>query len=76
MPRPGDAMDCMRWYCHGCGGIVWEKTFHCTDLGTQVKEVVEEFAADEEKRKCKACGTVRSVRYEEGEVKQPPRVLE
>jgi hypothetical protein len=33
----------------------WEKKFVCVDLGTQVKAVVEEFAADEEKRKCKAC---------------------
>lgn len=76
MPRPEDAVDCMRWYCRTCGGIVWEKKFQCTDLGTQVKEVVEEFAADEEKRRCNACGTMRSVRYEEGEVKQPPRVPE
>ncbi|OKL56798.1 3-hydroxyanthranilate 3,4-dioxygenase [Talaromyces atroroseus] len=56
-PRPEGAEDAMRWYCSagsskgkGCGEVVFEKRFVCTDLGTQVKAVVEEFAADEEKR--------------------------
>ncbi|WEW58448.1 3-hydroxyanthranilic acid dioxygenase [Emydomyces testavorans] len=76
MPRPEGAMDRMRWYCKSCGDIIWEKSFQCTDLGIQVKKVVEEFAADGEKRKCKTCGSVRSVRYERGEVVQPPRLPE
>ncbi|KAI1914624.1 3-hydroxyanthranilic acid dioxygenase [Ophidiomyces ophidiicola] len=76
IPRSKDAQDCMRWYCNSCQSIVWEKQFHCTDLGTQVKEVVEEFTADNEKRKCKTCGSLRTVKYEIGEVVQPPRVPE
>lgn len=74
VPRVDGATDTMRWYCKGCGGIVWEKQFICTDLGTQVKAVVEEFSADDEKRKCKGCGLVAPVRYAEGEVVQPPRM--
>lgn len=74
MPRPDGSNDAMRWYCRGCSAVVWEKVFACTDLGTQVKEVVEEFAADEEKRKCKSCGQAAHVKYEPGEVVQPPRI--
>ena len=66
-------MDTMRWYCKGCGRVVWEKAFVCTDLGTQVKEVVDEFGTDEAKRTCGDCGTVAQVRHAEGEVVQPPR---
>ncbi|KKZ65047.1 3-hydroxyanthranilate 3,4-dioxygenase [[Emmonsia] crescens] len=76
LPRAGGAEDAMRWYCSGCKGVVWEKRFLCTDLGTQVKEVVEEFAADERKRKCGGCGRVAAVRYAEGEVVQPGRFPE
>ncbi|KAL4872224.1 hypothetical protein BDV12DRAFT_152080 [Aspergillus spectabilis] len=79
-PRPEGGEDSMRWYCRneGCrvGQVVWEKRFVCTDLGTQVKEVVEEFAGDEEKRRCKACGVVAEARFREGEVVQPPRFPE
>jgi 3-hydroxyanthranilate 3,4-dioxygenase len=76
VPRSAGALDAMRWYCRGCGEIVWEKRFVCSDLGTQVKEVVEEFAADETKRTCRRCEVVASVRYEDGEIVQPPRFPE
>ena len=70
-PRAENAVDIMRWYCRICSEIVWEKRFVCTDLGTQVKAVVEEFGADEEKRRCKACGEVAATKYGEGEIVQP-----
>ncbi|KAJ5122816.1 3-hydroxyanthranilate 3-4-dioxygenase 1 [Penicillium atrosanguineum] len=71
-PRAQGSEDIMRWYCRKCSGVVWEKHFLCTDLGTQVKAVVEEFGADEEKRRCKACGEIAATRYAEGELVQPP----
>ncbi|KAK2782928.1 3-hydroxyanthranilic acid dioxygenase [Emmonsiellopsis sp. PD_33] len=76
MPRGEGMVDAMRWYCRGeggCGGVVWEKRFVCTDLGTQVKEVVEEFAADEGRRRCGDCGRVAGLRWAEGEVVRPGR---
>ena len=76
LPRQEGATDAMRWYCSECKNVVWEKRFVCTDLGTQVKEVVEEFAGDEEKRKCQTCGTVAKSKYGPGEVPQPPRFPE
>lgn len=75
-PRAEGAEDAMRWYCRGCGEVVWEKRFVCTDLGTQVKEVVMEFAGDEEKKTCKACGLVAESKYKDGEIVQPPRFPE
>lgn len=73
MPRGPDVVDALRWYCRNCGGIVWEERFVCSDLGTQVKEVVERFGADEARRTCKSCGTVAKTRLDEGEVVQPSR---
>lgn len=51
-------MDTLRWYCQSCGEIVHEASFHCTDLGTQIKEAVEAFKADEGARRCKSCGEI------------------
>lgn len=55
-PRPTESKDRLRWYCQNCGVIVNEEAFHCTDLGTQIKEAVNAFKASDEKRKCKSCG--------------------
>ena len=55
-PRPKDVVDRLRWYCQNDGEIVHEVAFPCSDLGTQIKEAVNSFKDDEEKRKCKKCG--------------------
>ena len=55
-PRPAQSQDRLRWYCQKCGEIVYETSFHCTDLGTQIKEAVNTFKANDEKRTCKHCG--------------------
>ena len=55
-PRPPTSQDRLRWYCQNCKEIVHEAAFHCTDLGTQIKEAVNSFKGDEEKRKCRNCG--------------------
>jgi 3-hydroxyanthranilate 3,4-dioxygenase len=60
--RPADSIDKLRWYCQECKNLVHEKSFHCTDLGTQIKAAVEEFAGDKEARTCKKCGTICQVR--------------
>jgi 3-hydroxyanthranilate 3,4-dioxygenase len=61
-PRPEGSVDFLRWYCQGCGTKVHEKSFHCTDLGTQIKRAVEEFEGDVEARKCEGCGEVCDVK--------------
>ena len=57
-PRPKESIDRLRWYCQNCGEQVHEVSFHCVDLGTQLKEAVQAFGADMEARKCENCGTI------------------
>jgi 3-hydroxyanthranilate 3,4-dioxygenase len=50
--------DALRWYCEGCGEILYDSSFQLVDLGTQLKPVIEMFYADEKLRTCKKCGVV------------------
>jgi 3-hydroxyanthranilate 3,4-dioxygenase len=60
--RPEGSLDRLRWYCqsgaHDTPTIIKEESFHVTDLGTQLKPVIQRWMNDPEGRKCKACGTV------------------
>ncbi|KAK0367075.1 3-hydroxyanthranilic acid dioxygenase [Friedmanniomyces endolithicus] len=58
LPRPETSLDRLRWYCRKCGEKVHEKSFHCTDLGTQLKEAVGQYQGDEKARTCGKCGEV------------------
>lgn len=71
--RPEDSIDRMRWYCKGCSKIVHEVSFHCTDLGSQIKDAVLAFDNDMIARTCSDCGTVNTSKPADGEIKQPPR---
>ena len=55
-PRPPESLDRLRWYCDSCRHVVYEDSFHCTDLGTQIKDAVHRFVADETLRRCRQCG--------------------
>ena len=69
--RPEGSIDKMRWYCSGCKEVVHEASFHCTDLGTQIKTAVEDFKSDEKARTCKKCGEVADWKPKEGSLKDP-----
>lgn len=71
--RPDDSLDRMRWYCAACPGavVVHEAAFHVTDLGTQIKAAVEAFRDDEEKRRCKQCGTLADWKPSPGSIPDP-----
>ncbi|KAK0748046.1 3-hydroxyanthranilate 3,4-dioxygenase [Apiosordaria backusii] len=69
--RPEGSIDRMRWYCQKCHEIVHEASFHCTDLGTQIKAAVEDFKESEEKRRCKKCGEVAGWKPEGGSLRDP-----
>lgn len=56
--RPEGSLDRLRWYCQSCGEKVHEASFHCTDLGTQIKDAVNAFKADTKARTCGNCGTI------------------
>ncbi|OIW35116.1 3-hydroxyanthranilate 3,4-dioxygenase [Coniochaeta ligniaria NRRL 30616] len=69
--RPENSIDRMRWYCQNCGEIVHEAAFHCTDLGTQIKDAVNAFKADEDARKCKKCGELAEAAPKPGSIQDP-----
>ena len=71
--RPAESVDRMRWYCKKCRNIVHEASFHCSDLGSQIKEAVQAFEKDTDARTCKECGTLNDAKPAPGEIQQPPR---
>jgi 3-hydroxyanthranilate 3,4-dioxygenase len=58
----------MRWYCPNklahpdTPTIVKQVQFQCTDLGTQLKPIIESWVNDESGRKCAQCGYVQGAR--------------
>ncbi|KAJ3320235.1 3-hydroxyanthranilic acid dioxygenase [Blyttiomyces sp. JEL0837] len=62
--RPEGSLDRLRWYCEKCHEITYEDAFYCTDLGTQLKPVIERYAADVSLRTCKkeGCGHVNTAK--------------
>ncbi|KAG8964289.1 3-hydroxyanthranilic acid dioxygenase [Tulasnella sp. 419] len=60
--RPEEAIDRLRWYCrssaHTKPTVIREESFHCTDLGTQLKPIIKRWIETEELRKCPECGEV------------------
>ncbi|KAG1056504.1 hypothetical protein G6F43_001603 [Rhizopus delemar] len=57
-------IDSLRWYCENtsCRKIIYEESFYCVDLGTQLKPIIEKFAASKELRTCKNCGLLNSTK--------------
>ncbi|KII85459.1 hypothetical protein PLICRDRAFT_116139 [Plicaturopsis crispa FD-325 SS-3] len=60
--RPPSATDRLRWYCrssvHTSPTIIHEDSFHVTDLGTQLKPLIQAWMKDANLRRCQACGLV------------------
>ena len=54
--------DRLRWYCklgkHAKPTIIREERLHVTDLGTQLKPVIQRWMENEELRQCNECGKV------------------
>lgn len=69
--RPPESIDKMRWYCAKCQSIVHEASFHCVDLGTQIKQAVEEFKGDDAKRVCGKCGEMADWAPKPGSIIDP-----
>ncbi|GAO19147.1 uncharacterized protein UV8b_02020 [Ustilaginoidea virens] len=71
--RPPGSVDRMRWYCASCPGavVVHEEAFHCVDLGSQIKQAVEDFSRDDQKRRCRRCGQLADWAPAQGSVPDP-----
>ncbi|KAJ3309560.1 3-hydroxyanthranilic acid dioxygenase [Boothiomyces sp. JEL0838] len=59
--RPEGKNDSLRWYCEACKEIVYQESFYCTNLGVQLKPVIEKYANDVSLRTCK-CGHVNAAK--------------
>jgi 3-hydroxyanthranilate 3,4-dioxygenase len=60
--REQDADDHLRWYCRQCGSIVYDAQFHLSDLGKQLKPIIEDFNKNTHLRTCGSCGAVYDVK--------------
>ncbi|GJJ12620.1 hypothetical protein Clacol_006863 [Clathrus columnatus] len=60
--RPDASIDRLRWYCrsgkHESPVIIREEAFHCQDLGTQLKPLINNWIQNSDLRKCNVCGIV------------------
>ena len=56
--RAEKEIDHLTWFCESCGNLLYDAKFHCKDLATELKPIIERFMADDKLRTCKACGTV------------------
>lgn len=62
--RPSGSIDHIRWYCpnkeahQNVPTIIREETFHCEDIESQLKEVIEDWMGNESSRKCGSCGAI------------------
>jgi len=55
--NPGE-IDKLLWFCEHCGNKLHEAGFPLKDIGTQIKEAIGAFMADEQARTCTNCGTI------------------
>jgi 3-hydroxyanthranilate 3,4-dioxygenase len=56
--RRSDEEESVTWYCEQCGNMLYQHSGVITDLGTQLKPVMDGFWADLALRTCSNCGTV------------------
>jgi len=60
--RPDSAIDRLRWYCrakeHAKPTIIREESLHVTDLGSQLKPLIQNWQQNAGLRKCAVCGEV------------------
>ncbi|CEL99983.1 unnamed protein product [Vitrella brassicaformis CCMP3155] len=60
--RPDEEHDRLTWFCELCKALIYQDTFHCTDLGKQLKPVIEAYyGPDAGRRTCKKCGWVEQM---------------
>jgi len=56
--RAADEEESITWYCESCGNQLHQFVGVITDLGTQLKPVMDAFWADASLLTCKRCGAV------------------
>lgn len=59
--RRPEELDGLRWYVAGTNKVLYEEFFHCHDLGTQLKPVIERFLASDKHKLAKFTENVEEV---------------
>ena len=59
--RRAGEVDKLLWFCENCHTPLHEASFALRDIGTQIKQAIGEFAADEAARTCRQCGRIMQV---------------
>lgn len=72
--------DSLQWYCpnpeHKDLVIIQKESFHCTDLGTQLKPIITHWMENEEYRRCKECNQVAPPRHTDLSPEGPIKAVE
>ena len=53
-----DELDGILWFCDQCDARLYERSFSCQNIETEIKAAIEAFYADEALRTCRSCGAV------------------
>lgn len=53
--------DGLLWHCEKCNEKVYDEYFILTDIGSQLKAIMEKFYGSESLRTCKSCGHVQPI---------------
>ena len=56
--RRPEEKDGLRWYCHECGNILFEETFHLQDITKDLIPVINRYRSKDEHQLCDQCGHV------------------
>ncbi len=59
--RQAGEKDGLRWYCEGCGQVVYEDEFEVVNLPAQIKAAMEVYGGSEALRTCEACGHLNTL---------------
>jgi len=59
--RQPEMKDGLIWFCDHCNAKVYEEYFTLTDIGAQLKAIMEKFYASEKLRTCNTCGAIQPI---------------
>ena len=55
--HPGE-LDGILWFCDRCDTKLYERSFPCDNIETEIRSAIEDFYGSAEHRTCKQCGAV------------------
>ncbi|MFI5267899.1 MAG: 3-hydroxyanthranilate 3,4-dioxygenase [Chloroflexota bacterium] len=59
--RRADELDGILWFCEQCNAKLYERSFPMQDIGTEIREAIDDFFGSMEHRTCGSCGAVLAI---------------